>query len=632
MHNQEKVVVDTSKSPFAKLRPVPVNEVHLRDSFWAPRLAINREATIPSQFNQIEETGRLDNFRKASGKMTGKFEGIFFNDSDVYKWLEAASFALVQADDPSLRRMIAAAAQEIADAQQPDGYLNTYYMFDRAGERWSNLKDMHELYCAGHFFQGAVAHYRATGETSMLGVARRFADLICATFGDSPGQRAGACGHEEIEMAMVELYRATGEQKYLDQATYFLSVRGRKPGVLGGSEYHQDHKPVREQDRMTGHAVRHVYLTSGMADVYLETGDKALLDALEALWRNMTERQMYVTGGIGSRYEGEAFGKDYELPNERAYTETCAAIGSLMWNWRMLAATADGRFADIIEIALYNGILSGLSLDGKQYFYQNPLADDGTHRRQKWFGCACCPPNVARLLAELPGYFYSVSDNMVWMHLYAEGGADLTLPDGRTVQLSQRTNYPWDSDIEIEIASAGEFDMMLRIPGWAKDARVAVNGEAAANECEPASYARISRAWQPGDKVRLILPMPVVRVHSHPYVCENRGRAALVRGPLVYCVEQADNPDIDPRELVLPASSGFEPHWEPNLLGGVVALTGLAEAVPLTDKWNGRLYTTENAPREPAAKRRVAVTAIPYYAWANREPGRMQVWLREDWE
>lgn len=626
---QRAVVVDTSASPFAKLAPVAVDAVHLKDAFWAPRLAINNEATIPSQFEQIEQTGRLDNFRKASGKMEGAFEGIFFNDSDIYKWLEAVSFSLTQQDSPAAREMIATASQEIAAAQQPDGYLNTYYMFERADKRWSNLKDMHELYCAGHFFQGAVAHYRATGERSMLDVACRFADLICEVFGDGPNQRPGACGHEEIEMAMVELYRATGERRYLDQANYFLNVRGREPAVLGGGEYHQDHKPVREQDRMTGHAVRHVYLTCGMADVYLETGDKALFEALEALWRNMTERQMYVTGGIGSRWEGEAFGRDYELPNERAYTETCAAIGSLMWNWRMLAAMGEARFADIMELALYNGILAGLSLDGRKYYYQNPLFDDGTHRRQEWFGCACCPPNVARLLAELPGYFYSVSNNAVWSHLYAEGDAQIALPDGREVKLSQRTKYPWEGQVEIEIDAAGEFDLMLRIPGWAQGAGVTVNGERFTGPAEPGSYIRISRNWQAGDRVRLELPMPVVRVHSHPYVQENRGHAALMRGPLVYCIEQADNPEIDPRDLVLPKDSTFEPHWEPKLLNGVTALTGRAKIAAPSADWKG-LYMAGDARSEPPAVREAAVTAIPYFAWANRTPGRMQVWLREE--
>lgn len=625
--NTLPVVVDTTNSPFAKLRPMPVNAVQLNDSFWAPRLAINREATIPSQFQQIEDTNRLNNLRRASGKIEADFEGIFFNDSDIYKWLEAASFAIVHEDDPETRRMIEVATREIADAQQEDGYLNTYFMFEKAKDRWTNLKDMHELYCAGHFFQAAVAHYRATGEEAMLDVARRFADLICETFGEeADGKKVGACGHEEVEMGLVELYRATGERKYLDQANYFLGVRGRKPPVLGGGEYHQDHLPVREQDRMTGHAVRHVYLTSGIADVYLETGEPALLNALEPLWRNMTERQMYVTGGIGSRYEGEAFGNDYELPNERAYTETCAAIGSLMWNWRMLAATAEARFADVMELALYNGILSGLSLDGKEYFYQNPLADSGAHRRQAWFGCACCPPNVARLLAELPGYFYSVSENTAWVHLFAEGSARLTLPDGREIELAQHTRYPWDGMVEIEVRTAGEFEMAIRVPGWAEGASASLAGP---DPIVPGSYLRLRRTWQDGDKIALTLPMPVRRVYAHPHVAENQGHVALMRGPLVYCVEQADNPGIDPRDLVLPRAGAIEPHFEPDRLNGVIVLTGRALARPPASEWSGRLYAENETPIAPEAKP-VTFTAIPYYAWANRAPGRMQVWLKEE--
>jgi DUF1680 family protein len=624
------VVVDTSKSPFAKLRPVPVNAVQLNDSFWAPRLAINREVTIPSQFSHLEETGRLDNFRKVSGKKEGRFEGIFFNDSDVYKWLEAASFAIVQKDDAGIRKMIETATKEIADAQQPDGYLNNYYSFERAGERWSNLKDMHELYCAGHFFQAAVAHYRATGEKSMLDVACRFADLICDVFGpEEEGKRLGACGHEEIEMAMVELYRATGEAKYLKQAEFFLSVRGRNPAVLGGGEYHQDHKPVREQDRMTGHAVRHVYLTSGMADVYLETGDESLLKALEALWRNMTERQMYITGGIGSRYEGESFGNDFELPNERAYTETCAAIGSVMWNWRMLAATGEERFAEVMELALYNGVIAGLSLDGQSYFYQNPLTDDGTHRRQPWFGCACCPPNVARLLAELPGYFYSTSDNAVWIHLYASNQAEIPMADGKTISLSQKTNYPWESEVQIEVATAGKFDIMLRIPRWAQSASVQVNGASLGLEVWPGSYCKVSMEWKKGDLIRLRVPVRAVRMKAHPNISENLGRVALMRGPLVYCVEEADNPGVDMRDIVLPSRSSLNSKPKPDLLGGIVTLVTAAQAVSPLRKWDKALYIPVFEGDGKPVGRRLEITAIPYYAWANREPGRMQVWLKE---
>ena len=409
---------------------------------------MNRDETLPSQYRHLEETGRLDNFRKASGKMEGRFEGIYFNDSDVYKWLEAAAWSLATDPDEELARMADAAITEIEDAQEPDGYLNTYFTFERAGERWTNF-DLHEMYCAGHLFQAAVAHFHATGSERLLDVAVRFADHICDTFGpESEGKREAVCGHEEIEMALVELSRVTGNRRYLRQARFFVDARGH--GLLGrpygehDPSYSQDHRPLREQDEVVGHAVRALYLYSGATDVYAETGEKALLDALGRLWTNMTTRRMYVSGGLGSRYEGEAFGEDFELPNSRAYTETCAAIGSVMWNWRMLMLEGEARYADLIETTLYNAVLPGISRDGQSYFYQNPLADDGQHRRQPWFGCACCPPNVARLLASLPGYLYGISDGRIWVHLYAEGEADIGLGETGVVRVEQRTRYPWD--------------------------------------------------------------------------------------------------------------------------------------------------------------------------------------------
>jgi uncharacterized protein len=441
---QRAHVVDTSGSPHAHLRTLPLEAVSLADDFWEPRRRINREVTLPSQYRHLEETGRLDNFRRASGKIGGEYQGIYFNDSDVYKWLEAASWTLATDPDPDLERMVDDAITEIADAQRPDGYLNTYFTFEKAAERWTDF-DLHEMYCAGHLFQAAVANFRATGSERLLDVATRFADHICDTFGPEEEKRQAVDGHEEVEMALVELFRVTGEKRYLEGARYFIDARGH--GLLGrpygqhDPSYSQDHEPLRNQSEVVGHAVRAMYLYSGAADVYAETGELELMEALRRLWMNMTTRRMYVSGGLGSRYEGEAFGKDFELPNERAYAETCAAIGSVMWNWRMLGIEGDARFADLIEHALYNAVMPGISLDGQHYFYQNPLADDGTHRRQPWFGCACCPPNVARLLASLPGYFYSTSEGAVWVHLYAEGAATVELDENRTINLRQRTRY-----------------------------------------------------------------------------------------------------------------------------------------------------------------------------------------------
>ncbi len=625
------VVVDTSQSRFARLRSVPLTAVTLTDAFWAARRQINHAVTLPEQYRLIEETGRIDNFRRAAGKVDHRevpFRGFFFNDSDIYKWIEAAAWTLAAEDDSALAQMVEAAIDEIADAQQPDGYLDTYFTFERGAERWTNLRDLHELYCAGHLIQAAVAHFRATGSDRLLSIARRFVDHIDSVFGsEGEGKRLGVGGHPEIEMALVELARLTGEANYQKLAAFFIDTRGR--GVIGGSPYHQDHQPLREMDRMTGHAVRAVYLNCGAADLCAETGEPALRSALDRMWDNMVTRQMYVSGGIGSRYLGKAFGADYELPNARAYTETCAAIGSIMWNWRMLALEGDARYADVIETALYNGFLSGVSLDGKAYFYVNPLADDGMHRRQPWFECACCPPNVARMLASLQGYFYSVSGEGVWAHLYAEGSARLTLPDGRVVNLKQRTRYPWEGAVAFEVAGEGEFSLFLRVPAWCEDgAALEVNGRASDGEVKPGIYAQIHRRWQPGDVVRLSLPMPVRRVEAHPYAAENLGRVALTRGPLLYCVEGVDHPGVDLRDIVLPADAALSADYRADLLGGVVILRGEAMVVPPDCGWEGRLYRTVRVTSDAPQSGRLALTVVPYYAWANRDPGTMQVWLR----
>jgi DUF1680 family protein len=430
-------------------------------------------------------------------------------------------------------------------------------------------------------------------------------------------------------MALVELARETGEARYLEQAQYFLDARGR--GLIGGDVYHQDHLPFREMERMAGHAVRALYLNCGATDLYAERGEPALRAALDRLWENMTARQLYVSGGLGSRYQGESFGGDYELPNERAYAETCAAIGNVMWNWRMLALEGDARYADLLELSLYNGFLVGLAADGKHYFYQNPLADDGTHRRRPWFECACCPTNVVRLLASLPGYLYSTSEEGLWVHLYVQGSAQARLADGSVVKLSQRGGYPWDGKVILEMEAEGDFSLFLRIPGWCEMVdSLTINGRPVSGTLRPGSYAEIRRVWQPGDRIYFNLPMPVRRVECHPYAAENVGRIALMRGPLLYCVEGADNPGLDPRDLVLPGKALFMADTRPDLLGGVVLLRGVARIGSPGSEWRSRLYRT--VPVEPAQPKRRAVemTAIPYFAWANRGPGPMQVWLQAE--
>lgn len=629
------VVADTSNSPFARLRPVPIDAITLDDAFWAPKLQINREVTLPSQYRLLLGTGRIDNLLRAGGKKDGPFQGRVFNDSDVYKWLEAASWALAGSPEPApaLLAMMDEAIAAIEGAQRPDGYLNSYYSLDHGDERWSDF-DQHEMYCAGHLFQAAVAHHRATGSRRLLDVAMRFADHIDATFGpEAEGKRIGTDGHPEVEMALVELARETGEQRYRELAQFLLDVRGH--GLLGnaynrfGTEYHQDHQPFRELDEIVGHAVRAVYLNAGAVDLYLETGEVALHEALLRLWRSMTERKMYISGGIGSRYEGESFGEDFELPNALAYTETCAAIGSAMWNWRLLQIDGEARYADLLEWTLYNAVLPGISLDGQTYFYQNPLADEGAHRRQAWFGTACCPPNVARTLTSLPGYLYGVADDAIWVHLYAASAAQVTLPDGRVVLLRQRTDYPWDGQIEIEVDGEGEFALRLRIPAWCDEgAMLTVNGERFGEALTPGSYVEVRRVWQPGDRVRLNLPMPIRRIESHPRVEENRGRVALGRGPLLYCAEQADNPGLDLHNVVLPAEAELRAEQGADLPGGVVAICGEVQSQAPDAAWDDALYRTAGSGQEEASMKPVTLTAIPYHLWANREPGAMRVWLR----
>ena len=641
--------VDVTASPNAAHRPVPIDAVTLADDFWAPRIRLNRQRTIPAQFALLEETGRLNNFRRVAGTWEGPHVGREFNDSDVYKWLEAASWALVAATDEErarIERLIDTAIEIVGSAQGDDGYLDTYYALEREGERWSNLRDRHELYCAGHLIQAAVAHHRVTGKSSLLDIATRFADLICDTFGPaSEGKREETDGHPEIEMALVELSRATGNRRYLDQARFFIDVRGR--GTIGGGDYHQDETPLRQQSAMVGHAVRAVYLNAGAADTLAEERDPALRSALGAMWDNMMTRRSYISGGIGSRWEGEAFGKDYELPNTRAYAESCAAIGKVMWAWRMmlLAAEDDTRWVDAIEHTLYNGMLPGLSLDGEQYFYQNPLEDDGSHRRQPWFGVACCPPNIARMLPMLPGMVATVTTrravgeelgalhDTVWLHLIAAGTVKVDLPSGGAITFEVRTRYPWDGDIEIEVTEleeAGNLTLNVRIPGWTDGASGEINGEALPSaETAAGQYATLNRVWAVGDTVRLKLPMRIRRMAAHPRVTDSVGRVALVRGPLLYCIEEADNHRGDVRDIVLDNARDLHPAWRPDVLGGCVTISGTAELAPPDAGWSGTLYR-ETGTGPEMARETVTMEAIPYHLWANRGRGPMTVWIRQE--
>ncbi|HTL28101.1 MAG TPA: beta-L-arabinofuranosidase domain-containing protein [Tepidisphaeraceae bacterium] len=610
------VVVDTSKSPHAVLQPVAVNEVALGDAFWAPRRKINREKTIPQQYRQCESTGRIDNFRRASGhKKDPAFHGAYFNDSDVYKLLEAAAWTLATDKDAELEKLVDGLIAEIAAAQQSDGYIDTFFMFEKEKDRFKNLKDMHELYCQGHLIQAAVAHHRATGKTTLLDVAKKSADHICEYFGPKDsGKHEGVCGHPEIEMALMELARDTGDAKYQKQAEYFINARGR--GLIGGSPYHQDHKPIREIDRMIGHAVRHVYLNCGATDLAMETGDEKLASSMKHVWDQMTSRLLYVTGGIGARSDGEAFGDDYELPNSRAYAETCAAVASIMWSYRMLLMTGEARYADLIEHTMYNGMLSGIALDGEHYYYVNPLENDGNHRRVPWFDCACCPPNVARMIASWPGYLYSTSKDTIWVHQYVKSSLG--------EKLAVDANFPWDGKVTIK-PQAGRYALMLRIPGWVEHSSLKINGESQSIDLRPAMYARLDREWKSGDTVELDLPMKVRRLSPHPYIESCSGRVTVLRGPVVYCVEGPDQPKVDLRAVAIGEHAKFDEQWQPNILGGVVTLS-TEDAYQLPHN-SDVLYQVE--PDNPAPSARVNLTAIPYYAWANREKGRMAVWIRQ---
>jgi DUF1680 family protein len=642
------VVVDAASTRFAQIKPVPVTSVDLKGDFWGPRFATNRERTLPSQWDLLESTGRLNNFRRVSGEHDGPYVGMFFNDTDLYKWLEAASWVIARGPDALLEQRIDEGITLIERAQGDDGYIDSYFSLEREGERWTNLRDLHEMYCAGHLIQAAVAHHRATGRSRLLNVAIRVADLLCGRFGPkSEGKVEDIDGHEEIEMALIELARETGHERYIALARFFINARGH--GLLAGGRfgdaYFQDDVPFEKMETLAGHAVRALYMACGVTDLYLETGEAGLLARLETLWSRLAARRMYITGGVGSRHDGEAIGADYELPNAQAYTETCAAIGSMMWCHRMLAATGSARYADLFEWTLYNGMLPGWSLDGQAYYYVNPLEDDGGHRRQPWYYCACCPPNVARTVASLPGYVYGTDADSIYVHLYMESDARIDF-NGQTVKLRQQTRYPWDGMVGIGIDAQGDFALKLRVPGWVDGATglnamqgsfgagaqasapvtVTVNGEAVDATPDEKGYIAIRRAWKHGDSVRLDLPMTTRVWQSHPKVAENRGRIALSRGPVLYCVERADMPGIDLDELYVDPQR-IETEWREGQLGGVVVLKGVARKREIESDWLGSLYRPTNQATDTSRSSEATLIAIPYFAWHNRESGPMKVWL-----
>ena len=626
------------------VKPVPFTSVHFTDAFWLPRIETNRTVSIPFAFEKCEETKRVYNFERAAAVLRGEElkdktpPGYPFDDTDVYKVLEGAAYALSVRPDPKLEAYVDSLIAKVAAAQEKDGYLYTTRTIDPenphrwAGKhRWELEKvNSHELYDLGHLYEAAVAYYQATGKRTLLDVALRTADLLDRTFG--PGKQSIFPGHQITEMGLVKLYRVTGDIRYLSLAKFLLDARGPDGSKGAGEKYNQSHKRVVEQDEAVGHAVRATYMYSGMADVAALTGDEGYVKALDRIWDNVVGKKLYVTGGIGATSSGEAFGLNYELPNMSAYNETCAAIGNDYWNHRLFLLKADGRYIDVMERILYNGLLSGVSLDGKAYFYPNPLESAGQHQRSPWFGVACCPGNMTRFLASVPGYVYAQQGDTLYVNLFVASTADVKMDGGRTVKLVQATRYPWDGAVKITVspATSSSFALNVRIPGWARGEAVPsdlyrfadtsnepvtlrVNDHVVSGAVEK-GYARIQRQWKAGDVVELSLPMPVRRVVAHPSVEADQGRVALQRGPLVFAAEWPDNPGGHVRSLMLADDTPLTTEFRPSLLGGVQVV-------------KSRGVTLAYNARGEVERREQDLTAIPYYAWANRGPGEMVVWI-----
>lgn len=616
--------------------PVPFTSVKVSDSFWGQRLKASREVTIPLAFSKCEETGRYRNFELAAHPSdTTKVTGYSFDDTDVYKTIEGASYSLQTYPDKQLAHYMDSVLDIVAAAQEPDGYLytartmNPKHPHEWAGsKRWEKVEELsHEFYNLGHMVEGAIAHYQATGSRKFLDIAIRYADCVCREIGDGEGQVVRVPGHQIAEMALAKLYLVTGDQKYLDQAKFFLDKRGY---TSRKDEYSQAHKPVVEQDEAVGHAVRAAYMYAGMADVAALTGDTSYVHAIDRIWDNIVSKKLYITGGIGATNQGEAFGKNYELPNMSAYCETCAAIGNVYVNYRLFLLHGDAKYYDVLERTLYNGLISGVSLDGGGFFYPNPLESMGQHQRQPWFGCACCPSNICRFIPSLPGYVYAVKDNQVYVNLFMGNEAELKV-GGKKVILHQETRYPWDGHVTLTVDknAAGTFVMKIRIPGWVRNQvvpsdlytysdgkrpgySVKVNGEAVTSALEQ-GYFTIERKWKKGDRVELQLDMEVRTVKANGKVEADRGRMAVERGPIVYCAEWPDN-SFNVLSLLMNQHPQFEVVERPDLLYGLNQIKTPVQTLEYDEQ--GRLVVKDQE-----------LTLIPYYAWAHRGPGNMAVWL-----
>ena len=586
---------------------VDFSHVKITDTFWSPRLDRHATVTQPTCIDQIEnQTARIKNFINAAlvgqpGVGELRHSGIFFDDSDVYKAMEGMAYSLINHPDPVIEAKMDEWIAYIEKAQQPDGYIDTYYILMGLDKRWTDM-DRHEMYCTGHMIEAAVAYYKATGKDRFLKICQRMVAHMQSLFG--PGKRHWVPGHEEIELALVKLYEVTGNEDYLDFAYWLLEERGHGHGIgpngPWNTRYYQDSVPVSQMKDISGHAVRLMYLFCGMADVaaYRQTN---YMQALNDLWHDVVDRNMYITGGIGQTASNEGFSEDYSLPNATAYCETCASIGMVLWNHRMNQFTGDSKYVDIVEQAMYNGVLSGINLRGDRFFYVNPLEANGTHHRQAWFGCACCPSNITRFLPSIGSYVYGTSDNALWVNLYIGSEATVAFSDG-TVGVTMQTEYPWDGHVRLTIGSKMKKDLRMRIPGWCKDYTLTVNGQPAGKVTTDKGYAIISRSWKAGDVVELTMAMPVERVSADPRVKEDEGMQAIQRGPLVYCAEAIDNGGSYDDFTLTPVTQ-FTMCRMPGILSGIAGIA--------------------------ADNGRQTLRLIPYYAWDNREASKMKVWIKE---
>ncbi|HZV37156.1 MAG TPA: beta-L-arabinofuranosidase domain-containing protein [Pseudoxanthomonas sp.] len=639
-----------------------LHAIRITSPFWTQYQALVRDVVVPYQWQALndriagaEPSHAIANFRIAAGLEQGEFFGMIFQDSDVAKWLEAVAYLLCQQPDAELERAADEVIEVLAAAQQPDGYLNTYFILKAPRERWTNLAECHELYCAGHLFEAGVAYFQATGKRRLLDVCCRFADHIDAVFGPGPEQLQGYPGHPEVELALLRLHEATGEPRYLALARFFVEQRGTQPHyydveferrgrtsywdnhgrdwMVRDKAYSQAHAPVIEQRSATGHAVRFVYLMAGVAHLARLSGDEAKREACLRLWDDMVDRQMYVTGGIGAQGWGESFTSAYDLPDDSAYAESCASIGLMMFANRMLQMEGDARFADVMERALYNTVLAGMSLDGTHFFYVNPLQtvpsimgcnhvyDHVKPVRQRWFACACCPPNIARVLASLGAYVYTQRDDALYVNLYVGSDAEIRR-DGAFFTLRQHGDYPWQERVELEVVADAPFatTLALRIPEWCARPRLSLNGESV--EMAPRKgYVHLRREWWPGDRIALDLPMPVRRIGAHPSLRHAAGKVALQRGPLVYCLEQADN-GADLHQLALPRDAEFALQEGGGVLAGKTLIR--SEGLRFAPDAAGGLYRYD-APE--AAAQQQPLVFVPYFCWANRGEGEMRVWV-----